>query len=163
MLYEYNSYLRRVRIVTTWSPSVYSNITSYSRTLFCIIKRIYDDNYYNIVTSELNRSTYTRRLLLSVVDTISHDVLYSPHNAPIGVFQCARPRPSSPPENTPGRTTPPPAPLRRPTADDEFSNMTNLYGFPFRNEKSAAAHGFLPYARPEIIASVHTRRTAFVN
>jgi len=41
--------------------------------------------------------------------------------------------------------------------DDEFSNMTNLYGFPFRNGKSAA-YGFLPYARPEIIAPVHTRR-----
>lgn len=50
--------------------------------------------------------------------------------------------------------------LPTPLADDEFSNMTNLYGFPFRNEKSAAAvaHGFLPYARPEIIAPVHTRR-----
>lgn len=49
---------------------------------------------------------------------------------------------------------PPPHPRH-----NEFSNMTNLYGFPFRNEKSAAAvavaYGFLPYARPEIIASVH--------
>jgi len=56
--------------------------------------------------------------------------------------------------------TPTPYRILHPLADhrdDEFSNMTNLYGFPFRNGKSAA-YGFLPYARPEIIAPVHTRR-----
>jgi len=73
-----------------------------------------------------------------------------------GVFEYTRSCPLSAPDSfgTPHQIL---HPLADRHDDDEFSNMTNLYGFSFRNGKSAA-YGFLPYARPEIIAPVHTRR-----
>jgi len=80
---------------------------------------------------------------------------HTPNNAMLyRVFEYAHSCPLSP-----RLLRPPTHRILRPLADrhDEFSNMTNLYGFPFRNGKSAA-YGFLPYARPEIIAPVHTRR-----
>jgi len=140
----------------------------YSRTLFYIIKRIYDNNNYNCYQWIKSKCVRMVWLLLSVVDTISHVVSPAPHplthtdhpppthrnvTESLNTLALAHYLPPTPPA--------PPHQILRPLADhhddDEFSNMTNLYGFPFRNGKSAA-YGFLPYARPEIIAPVHTRR-----
>lgn len=126
-----------------------------SWTIFYIIKRIYDNNNYNCyqwIKSKYSMVTFVcRRYHITYRFSTSH----TPNNAMLyRVFEYAHSCPLSP-----RLLRPPTHRILRPLADrhDEFSNMTNLYGFPFRNGKSAA-YGFLPYARPEIIAPVHTRR-----